>query len=307
MQSYWANNAGYVSWVEPNGMISRKRAANRKIGFKAHGHTIFRGDVWESNFESEFDIDNEIHVTIAALNTLKPYGRTPSEFIAAIKLLLKRDRSLRDICKFYKLEENLHRNLLLLIQSLLIRSPANRFRYESYPAIFGLPPDEEVGKANMVQNYKLAKRLCQHGLISNQYFVLLHSPCKKFIFGDGSLDWLTSGLIGNRIDGRTLIPLTPHLCVYFCTPMKMRTSPNCASLTAAPWMVDWINEITQIYSKDKLFFLGRPAKLSEAFRQAQFFEHKERTDALIELLDEIVGIKKRRSLGTFDALDDGIL
>jgi len=123
MQSYWANNAGYVSWVEPSGAISQKRAANRKIGFKAHGHTIFRGGVWESNFESEFDIDNEIHATIAALNALKPYGRTPSEFLASMKLLIKRDRALRDICKFYKLEEDLHRSLLLLIHSLLIKKP----------------------------------------------------------------------------------------------------------------------------------------------------------------------------------------
>ena len=136
----------------------------------------------------------------------------------------------------------------------------------------------------MIQNYSIAKKLCQNGFISNQYFVLLHSPLKKFVFGDGSLDWLTSGLIANRINGRALLPLTPHICVYFCTPMSMRTTPNCASLSAAPWMVDWVNQITQTYSKDQLFFLGKPPKLIDAFHQQKFLEHKEKTDALIGML-----------------------
>lgn len=294
LQSYWADRAGDVSWIEPDGKIKKKRSVNRKIGFKIHGHTIFRGTIWESNFEDEFDIDNEVHKIIPALQGMKPFGRTPKEFLALVNMLWKKDRSLRDMCKFYHLDEELHRNLLLLIHSLLIRSPANRSKYEGYPKTIGLPPDEEVGKGNMIQNYRIAKKLCQKGLISNQYFVLMYSPLKKFIFGDGSLDWLTSGLIANRINGRILLPLTPHLCIYFCTPMSMRSTPNFASLSVAPWMVDWVNDITQIYSKDKLFFHGKPPKITNAFRQRQFLKHKEKADALIDMLDEIAGIKKNR-------------
>ncbi len=296
LQSYWADRAGDVSWIEPNGKIGKKRSVNRKIGFKIHGHTIFHGAVWESNFEGEFDIDNEVHKIIPALQEMKPFGRTPKEFFTLIKMLGKKNRSLRDMCKIYHLEEELHRNLLLLMHSLLIRSPGNRSRYEGYPKMIGLPPNEEIGKANMAQNYQIAKKLCQKGLISNQYFVLMHSPLKKFIFGDGSLDWLTSGLVANRINGRTLLPLTPHLCVYFCTPMSMRSSPNCASFSVAPWIVAWINDITQIYSKDRIFFHGKPPKIADSFRRRQFLEHAEKTDTLIEMLDEIVGIKKRRYL-----------
>ena len=296
LQSYWADRAGDVSWIEPDGKIEKKRSVNRKIGFKIHGHTIFRSTVWESNFEDEFDIDNEVHEIISALQGMRPFGRTLKEFFTLIKMLGKKNRSLRDMCNFYLMDEDLHRNLLLLIHSLLIRSPGKRSRYEGYPKMIDLPPDEEVGKGNMVQNYRIAKTLCQEGLISNQYFVLMHSPLKKFIFGDGSLDWLTSGLVANRINGRTLLPLTPHLCVYFCTPMSMRSTRNCASLSVAPWMVDWVNDITQIYSKDKLFFLGKPPKITDAFRQRQFLEHKEKADALIDMLDEIAGINKNRSL-----------
>ena len=261
-----------------------------------HGHTIFKGSVWESNFENEFDVDSEVHNIVTGIQDLKPFGRTPSEFFSLFKLLLKKDRTLREMCKFYQLDEQLHRKLALLLLSLLIRSPASRSRYEGYPKIIGLLPDEEVGKSNMAQSYRTAKKLCQTGLISNQYFVLLHSPLKKFIYGDGSLDWLTSSLTANRINGRALLPLTPYTCVYFCTPLAMRTSHNCASLSAAPWMVDWVNEITQIYSKDKIFFNGKAPKLIDAFKQRQFLEHKEKTDTMIEMLDEIAGIRRHRSV-----------
>ena len=167
---------------------------------------------------------------------------------------------------------------------------------ENYPKLLGMPADEGVGKANMHQRFRTAKELCETGLLLNQYFVLIHTPLKKFIFGDGNLDWLTAELVGLRLDGRALVPLTPHLCVYFCTPRVMRRGPNCASFSAAPWMVDWINDITQIYSRDQLFFLGRPPKLSHAFQQHEFLEHKEKTDELIDMLDEIAGNQRPSGL-----------
>ena len=55
-------------------------------------------------------------------------------------------------------------------------------------------------------------------------------------------------------------------------------------------MVDWVNQITQTYSKDQLFFLGKPPKLIDAFHQQKFLEHKEKTDALIGMLDGVAGI-----------------
>ncbi|TPJ33704.1 hypothetical protein [Mesorhizobium sp. B2-8-3] len=294
LQSYWTDKAGDVSWIEPSGTVDRKRAANRKIGYKIHGHTLFKVGEWEHKFEDEFDVDNEVHNTILAFRKLKPLGYSPSDWLKIAQLLFKKDRSLKDYCKFFQIDERNHRTLLLLIYSILIRSPASRSRYENYPGMMGLPPSEEVGKINMSQRYRIAKKLCLNGIISNQCFIILRSPLKKFIFGDGSLDWITNGLVTNKTSGRALISLTPDLCIYFCTPMTMRSSPNCASMIAPPWMVDWINQITQVYSRDKLFFLGRPPTLTDAFKKAQFLEHKKKSDDLIEMLDKIAGIEKRQ-------------
>jgi hypothetical protein len=293
LQTYWSDKNGDVSWIEPDGEIGKKRAKNRKIAKKAHGHTFFRGGPWKTNFEGDFQsADDAVPKVVDVLLKLNPLGRTPSELVGMLKLLFKRDRALRDSCKFYDLDKGVHRKLLLLLLSLLIRSPGNRFRYENYPSIVGLPPNEDIGKANMRQCYEIAKNLCESGSISNQYFVLIHSPFKKFIFGDGNLDWITGNLMSNRINGRALVPLTPHLCVYLCTPNSMRSTPNCASFSAASWMVDWINDIVQIYSRDQLFFHGKSPVLTEPFRQREFLEHNERRDSLIDMLDELSGSRK---------------
>jgi len=289
-KKFWTDRHGTLSWIDPDGKIHSKKAKRRKVAKKSHGHTVFRQTVWEHSFEDDFaSTDDQATRIVQALLDLKPLGRTPAEFFRMMRLFLKPDRKLKDLSRFYKIDESLHRSALLLIYSLLIRSPANRYRYERFPELVGLPPNEDVGKGNMSQDFRIAKELCEGGLISNQYFVLMHSPLKKYIFGDGSLDWLTPNLTAFRVDGRALVPLTPNLCIYICTPRVMPVSPNCASLTAAPRMVERVNEIIQTYSQDYLFFRGKPPHLTENFRQRQFLEHKKRTDVLLDTLDELAG------------------
>lgn len=284
---------GNVSSINPDGIIEPKRVKNRKIAYRSHGHAFLRGTPWETNFEDEFSsADNNASKVVEALLAIKPLGGTTAEFL---DLLVKRPKNLREMCKFYHLDEDIHRSLLLLLLSLLIRSPARRYRYELYPAKFGLPPDGEIGKGNMQQQFHIAKKLCETSFLSNQYTVLIHASRKKFVFGDGCLDWLTGSLNGLQIRGSALVALTPRLCVYFCTPHTMRRSPNCASFRAAPWMVDWINNIVQIYARDRLFFLGRTPVLTDVFRRRRFQEHARKEDDLIDMLDEVAGNKIRRS------------
>ena len=69
--------------------------------------------------------------------------------------------------------------------------------------------------------------------------------------------------------------------------MAMRTDRNCAAIRAAPWMVERVNEITQVYSRDRLFFLGRKPQLSENFLKREFLEHSNYKVDLLDKLDEI--------------------
>ena len=135
LQSYWADEAGYVSWIKPDGSTEKKSFKNQQIGQKRHGHTLFRGSVWHSNFEGEFSIDSKVHDIVDAISGLVPDGYKQGAL------------------KHYHIDEHTNRDLTMLILSLLIRSPSQRNIYELYPTLANLPPNEDVGKANMSQQY----------------------------------------------------------------------------------------------------------------------------------------------------------
>lgn len=288
LQRYWSDDHGDVSWIDAAGKVDKKKSENRKIGLKIHGHTLFRGDVWgETNFEDEFDIDNDVHRIIDRLRALRPLGAPLSGLESGWRSFRKSDRIIRETCLKHIIDERFSRDLLLLLYSLLIRSPSYRSKYETFPTQFGLPVSEDVGKANMRQTYLLAKKICRNGVMTNRFFVILHSDYSRFVCGDGYLDWLSGSLQANRVNGRALIPLTPNLCIYISTPIAMRTNRNCAAIRAAPWMVERVNEITQVYSRDRLFFLGRKPRLTDNFRKKQFLEHGSYRVDLLDQLDEI--------------------
>ena len=269
LQRYWGDEAGYVSWIVPDGSTEKKRFKNRQIGQKRRGHILFRGSVWQSNFEGQFSIDSKIHDIVEAIIALAPDGHEQGAL------------------KHYHIDDQTNRDLTLFILSLLVRSPSQRNVYELYPTLANLPPNEDVGKANMSQQYRIARRLCETGIISNRHFTFLHSEEPTFICGDGCLDWLSASLMANRINGRALIAITPHLCVYINTPMMMRTNRNCAAIRATPSMINRANGITQIYSKEQLFFLGSPPELTTDFQRGKFLQHATFTDGLLTELDAL--------------------
>lgn len=297
LQSYWTDRDGYLSWTDSAGVVEKKKPKNRKIALRAHGHTIHKGSVWELNFEGEFgDIDNKVHMLIEVLQGLKPLGAKFQDIWAIILLVVNKNRSASDFAKFYKIEPKIHSSLLLLILSILIRSPKSRNLFERYSELLGLPSNESVGKANMQQAYSSAKKLCASARCEKYFFVVLHSQFKKFNFGDGSLDLITSSLSSNWATGKTLIPLTPKICVYAYAPSVMPRNVNCAVIAAPAWMVDRINSITQIYSRDRVFFLGKKPTLEPSFTRKEFLVHDVEYDGLLRILESVADEYNRRIL-----------
>jgi hypothetical protein len=271
LQRYWADANDDVWWITPNGKTERDRRHRGDVGVTLHGHTLFRGDVWQNSFEEQFSIDTKVHNIVELLIELAPDGHSHGAL------------------KHFYIADKANRDLTLFILSLLIRSPSQRNIYELYPTIVNLPPNENVGKANMNQQYGIARRLCETGIVGNRHFTLLHSQEPAFIYGDGCLDWLSGNLMANRINGRALIALTPHLCVYLSTPTMMRSNRNCTAIRATTSMIEKADALTQIYSKEKLFYVGTPPILTANFRQNQFLQHEIFADSLFEELDELTG------------------
>lgn len=275
LQRYWADSNDDVWWITPDGKSKRDRRHRGDVGIILHGHTLFRGDIWQQSFEGQFSIDTKVHNIIDALTELVPDGHADGAL------------------KHFHIAENTNRDLTLFILSLLIRSPSQRQIYELYPTIANLPPNENVGKANMNQQYHIARRLCENGIVGNRHFTLLHSQEPAFIYGDGCLDWLSSSLMTNRIIGRALIAITPHLCVYLNTPTMMRSNRNCAAIRATTSMIKKANALTQIYAKEKLFYVDTAPKLTADFRRNQFLQHATFADPWFDELDERTGHSRR--------------
>lgn len=305
LQKHWTDRAGNISWVNPRGIVTKKKAENRKIAKKARGHTVLLNGPWTTNFEDDFDTaDNSIHQVLAKLDLMPARGGANFlEFLSLMGLLRKRDRTLSDMCSFYEMKRDDLSSLARLMMSLLIRLPARRHKYQHGPQWLDLPPDENISKMNMRQFYGIARDSIERDGNSNLFFVLIRAPLQEFVYGDGVLDWMTDSLVGLSIRGRALVPLTPKLCVYMCTTAIRYGRHNCASFFAAPWIVQTINEITQIYSKEYLFFRSKtPPRLTEHFTRGEFLSHEKQQDSLIALLDEIAeGRKWSSSTALFQA------
>lgn len=276
LQRYWTDANDCISWIQPDGSIKSDRRLRGSVGHILHGHTLSRGDAWHLNFEDYFSIDTKVHDLIGHLSSLVPEGYTQGEI------------------KTFHINDLVNRQLTLFIFALLIRSPSSRHLNELYPTMIGLPANPEVGKANMRQKYTIARQLCENGVPTNRNFAILHSEDPTFIHGDGCLDWLSGGLSGNRITGRALLALTPHLCVYLSTPTRMRSDRNCTAIRATTAMVERANEITQIYAKERLFFLGKPPHLTADFRRAEFLQHATFSESLLNEIDVLTGHSEGR-------------
>lgn len=299
-KEYWADKSGNVSWVTPEGELDSKRNYKR-IGMKLHGHTFATGSPWKTNFEEKFDsADNNVHRVITSLQGILPPPPTLRFSLRVLGNLIKRSFHPNDLCRYTHIPDGLHRQTLLLINSLLIRSPAKRHQFEHYTKLANKKsrPSEEVGKGNMRTAISAAIELYEKGNLCSQFFVILHSPRGGFVYGDGMYDRLTNDLFRGvpiingkpaqpTISGKALVPLTPELCVYFSTPKLTNNTINCASLKAEKWMVESVNELVQIHSCERIFYRGERPKITSGYKMKDFGLIDDKNDSLISFLDEI--------------------
>jgi hypothetical protein len=156
------------------------------------------------------------------------------------------------------------------------RSPAFRFRSSFNGASFGRGPDPEIGKVNIefvwssVKNFSCSE--CNAGILT-----LLHSTQDEFIFGDGLYDAIFDRPISYRyhgsdmvlaLTGDAFVPLLPNVCAHiafesFGRGLTLRHSMIGSTEVAA------INDLTQLFSKDYIFFRDQRPRLSPDYQARQ--------------------------------------
>lgn len=278
LQRLWVNQEGYVSCIKPTGEVDQKSLSKRSKGFahKRGGHKItLENSPWNHTFEPEFDeCDNNGPPILKHLGEKLP----------------GKDQELFDLVS----ESNTANTLVLLCFSLLIRSPAFRYRHSQAGEAFGLGYNEETGKANISHFWSHAKDIdltkCNLGKL-----LLLQSDEAEFCFGDGLYDTVFTRPLGWRYQGtqlvadlvgEALVPLLPNLCAYLCFKRNgLGTTTHLVQVNAAS--VTGVNDLTQIYSKERLFFRKLPPALTAEYRRGEYSSVSQKS---LPLITELRGI-----------------
>jgi hypothetical protein len=290
LQDHWST-LRKVHALHHNGDVLSKVFDRRKIARKSHGHTIILDqELWRQNFEGEFArADDSIHRVVARCREICRLSKIARIVLRAVRQRFRRKLSMVDFSETLSLPREFREDLFHLCLSLMIRSPANRHSLERTGTTFGLPPNEEVGKINMLTQVRQMKEGTEEGFGANIYPILIASLTREFIFGDGLLETFTrSSSVGFR-RGHALVPLTPNICIFFATPLSVRSDRNARLLFAPNWMVDEINDITQIYSKDKVFFAHKKPRVSTNFSRNEHLCLKGHTNEFVRSLLDMCG------------------
>lgn len=283
LQRLWIDNAGNISLIRPSGEIKSEKPPKkgaRKKGFahKRGGHKVHFGpSPWNHTFEPEFaQVDNDGPVILKKIrNDL--LGEDLNQFDTAALA-------------------NSTDALVKLCFSLMIRSPAFRHRYSYAGRSFGRGYCEETGKANIAHFWGFAKDIdlkeCNSGNL-----ILLHSENSEFCFGDGLCDTIFTRSVSWRpqgmqwvvdLTGEAFVPLLPNLCAYLYFSRGGRgTKAKIIQVTSN--LVNEVNYLTQVYSKDQLFFCSiRPTLSLEYLRCEHLCVSQEHSPLLPALRDILI-------------------
>lgn len=277
LQKYWRDESERVHWVTPQGdpLSAPSSQRDRSIGGTVAGHSMLEGTPWKTNFESDFDIDRRVHQIVKTVLSTRPEWHLNSRD-------LKWERDWNSVALF--------------ALSLLVRCPAKRSGLEQFPHLVGMPSDDEIGTANIQSLYSRAMEHIE-GDLSNLTLTFLHSRGENFQTGDGFHDRVTSSLNCNAISGRAFVPLVPKVGLYLTGKPRFTDARESErgkrmrlkSVYVEDWLVREANELTQLCSKNLLFFKGLAPKVTENFKRNEFLCTADGEHEFIRTVSRLVG------------------
>jgi hypothetical protein len=291
LQRYWADHNNDISIVTSDGKIEKKKYHRRKIGNKRRGHYVDMGDSpWSQTFEHIFDeVDDSIPYLINHLSKEYPAkGRKLRDWIDIVKRRLRKKLETKDISNFYELPAEVEKKLLIFIFSILLRSPSFRAKSNALPVSMGLPENPSIGAVTIWNRFCTVERQIKLRPPLG-FFILFHSIKSEFIFGDGILDGITGTAGGQSIRGRCLVPLTPRLCLYYFTVGSRVGGTKIVAINAGAELVGHINSLTQIYSKEKLFYRYAKPRIEDHFFKNLHLKLRYHKDRWLSEFEDLAG------------------
>ena len=257
VSSGWAGSDGWIGRVDTEEKVTYSVPA--KTARISDGHNIKLNSPWDTTVEGEFDRADSVFRDV--INRL----RCVSDLHAAA------DEDSSGFCSHHINDRDLDA-VVHCIVSLIVRSP--RFRYLALDLIedvWGHVPKEKrkfMIAANIGQTFIGLKR----NLSGRGKFLLLRSRIGEFIFGDGFYNNVNIGS-AYLSNARILAPLDPDLAVLYVSPIEYNLYPKVVSLEVGEGLLRLVNETTQAYSRDYLFFRSEQPALIDAFRQGEYLEY----------------------------------
>jgi len=271
-----------VNWLLPSGEV--RSIPPKELGLVRNGHHIKYGanpnesTAWDQSFESEFDsADSNFPTVIAWLESLPRESRFGKRLRERFLPLSASDEDL------YRLVEG--------IVSLAVRSPMNRAMAVQFSDDFGpLPPAmrESVRGLNM----RDMQRLAVQSIGTRGKFVVLYSPEKEFIFGDGFFHNITTPNFVPYAP-EILAPITPNLSVLYVRPLEYGVEPKLTSFVIDESEANILNDVVQVYSKDAVFFRSEKPNIIDAFGSNQHQRYSHPGNPIANLIHTIPGVPDR--------------
>ena len=277
LAEHWGAADGMVSVIRPSGEVHR--APPGAFGAITNAHHMKLGGPWDSTFEHLFnEPDGEIVDFVGWLATLE-VTLAPSE------------RPMVERIRPEPLPHKRQQQIARITASLLARSPQIRSSIklgtESLRRRFGFS-DPVADKSLIAGNQRGLYDAYRKRMECSGRWAILFSEEKEFITGDGFFHNFPASQDGINSGRKLVLPILPTAAIVFMLPMSNPTEPRLVTLRVSASEVDALNEITQVYAGEFLFFRDELPSLIDAFKlgQHRIFEYHGH-DWLDPLLDDL--------------------
>ncbi|WP_164675309.1 DUF4238 domain-containing protein [Vibrio rhodolitus] len=273
---HWWPKSLSKSWLDRNGMVSRIdskgvviRSNPKEFGHISDGHNMFfnKESAWNTTIENYFDYPD---------NAMPQLVNAVENFVEAA------DPNIG--CVENPIQIDILRECLL---SLIVRSPMYRSSItnmlENFRGSLDKPETKRLVAANIRQKY--------HSLVKSSKnagrLVILCSNDAEFVFGDGFYTTLSSNH-ESLSHFKAVIPFTPQIAIVWSCPSAYNPNPPIAKMAVTERLVTMVNEATQVYSKDYLFFSNDQPVLIEGFTCNQHMQYVDHEGDVCQFVRELV-------------------
>jgi hypothetical protein len=286
VSQHWKNANGKVHWLQPDGKVIA--APPKKFGhYIKLSRNAGETTPWDQNFEPFFDdADGGFPSVISWLQSLKREDVTEAKTLT--------DRFIPQNSSDEQIAQ-----LVESIVSLAVRSPMQRQTAVAVAeAVRGGNRLHERERNTLITlNMRDSQQRAVSQIGTRGKFVVLYSPEREFIFGDGFFHNIRSPVQPYQLNSyKMLVPITPEICVLYVNPRQYNPEPRLFTFVTTPEIVDALNDVVQIYSCNSVFYRSEKPKIIPDYAERAHKGFADSRNPVDTLIAAIPGVRSSQSI-----------